>query len=452
MRHFLWLLLLLLVTTPLYTKEALTTLPERDHVQLTIYNEVDLTFVREQRTLSFKAGQNLLEFSWAHTLIDPSSVTFEPQGEETSDFTVMDISYPPESGEKLIWTIECEEAGSFPINISYFTSGISWTADYQAKLNPERDSMLLQGDVTIFNNSGEEYEDAQVRLIIGNVHLVEPIRRLAEQARWSKLNHFYARPKNSEGRYEANEVLDLKLEGEDSITMEGGGGMGGASKAKKVEKEKLSEYFIYTIEGYETIPDTWAKRLVAIKPVEVSTQRSYFYQPEKFGEAFVRVMEFNNDQDHGLGNEPMPPGNINFYTIQSNNQLSYITSITIDYLPVGEEAQWNLGADPLVNYRSRKLKEKRKRLDFSGFGKNTRLVGYDMELAMEIEILNHHDFPVSVEFYVNYPHPDYDLSQTGQGEKEDYQTYKWRFEVPGKKKESFNYTVTFREGTNRKPD
>src|ERR1051325_2994378 len=52
----------------------LSTVPQRNTVQLTIYNSEDLTLVRETRTVTFKKGANPLQFSWANTLIDPSSV------------------------------------------------------------------------------------------------------------------------------------------------------------------------------------------------------------------------------------------------------------------------------------------------------------------------------------------------------------------------------------------
>ncbi|MFO0885882.1 MAG: hypothetical protein U0894_17135 [Pirellulales bacterium] len=45
-----------------------------------------------------------------------------------------------------------------------------------------------------------------------------------------------------------------------------GGPMGGGMPAKKeVVKEGLSEYFIYTIEGRETIPSGWSKRLSSLE-------------------------------------------------------------------------------------------------------------------------------------------------------------------------------------------
>jgi hypothetical protein len=52
----------------------LATVPERRTVQLTIYNSEDLTLVRESRVVTFKKGVNPLQFSWANTLIDPTSV------------------------------------------------------------------------------------------------------------------------------------------------------------------------------------------------------------------------------------------------------------------------------------------------------------------------------------------------------------------------------------------
>ena len=52
----------------------LSTVPKRNTLQLTIYNSEDLTLVRETRAVTFKKGVNPLEFSWANTLIDPSSV------------------------------------------------------------------------------------------------------------------------------------------------------------------------------------------------------------------------------------------------------------------------------------------------------------------------------------------------------------------------------------------
>jgi hypothetical protein len=60
-------------------KVDLVTLPSRDTVQLTIYNSADMTLVRESRALTLKDGENKLQFSWANTLIDPTSLEMLPK-------------------------------------------------------------------------------------------------------------------------------------------------------------------------------------------------------------------------------------------------------------------------------------------------------------------------------------------------------------------------------------
>ena len=52
----------------------MSALPPRESVQLTIYNSEDLTLVRETRRVTVRKGLNTLQFSWANTLIDPTSV------------------------------------------------------------------------------------------------------------------------------------------------------------------------------------------------------------------------------------------------------------------------------------------------------------------------------------------------------------------------------------------
>src|SRR5213075_546295 len=107
------------------------TLPERDTVQLTIYNSVDLTLVKETRILTFRKGLNRLEFSWANTLIDPTSVEFRALT-HADDVDVLDVSFPPRVNNTLEWRINSDFAGELQVEIRYFTSGISWSADYVA--------------------------------------------------------------------------------------------------------------------------------------------------------------------------------------------------------------------------------------------------------------------------------------------------------------------------------
>src|ERR1700726_4395233 len=70
-----------------------STVPKRDSGPLTIYNSEDITLVRETRTVTFKKGANPLQFSWANTLIDPTSVELKFLTSPDS-LAVLDPPYP----------------------------------------------------------------------------------------------------------------------------------------------------------------------------------------------------------------------------------------------------------------------------------------------------------------------------------------------------------------------
>ena len=156
----------------------LSTVPARDSVQLTIYNSEDLTLVRETRKVTFKRGANPLQFSWANTLIDPTSVElkFLTSAEKLE---VLDTTFPHDKPQMLYWNVQSDFDGEASIEITCFTSGITWSADYLCTASKDESSVGLRGFVRINNNSGEEYEDAQVRLVVGRINLVEKIAQLA---------------------------------------------------------------------------------------------------------------------------------------------------------------------------------------------------------------------------------------------------------------------------------
>lgn len=158
----------------------LVTLPPRDSVQLTIYNSEDLTLVREIRYVTFKAGGNRLQFSWANTLIDPTSVEFRPL-EHADEIEVADTTFPGQKPQHLIWNITSKFAGQVKVEVTYFTSGITWQMDYVSQVNTDMTNMKFNGYVRVYNNSGEEYDNAEIRLIVGKINLVEKIAQLARR-------------------------------------------------------------------------------------------------------------------------------------------------------------------------------------------------------------------------------------------------------------------------------
>ena len=85
--------------------------------------------VRETRKVTFKPGANPLQFSWANTLIDPTSVELRFR-HRPDKLDVLDTTFPHDKPQMLYWNVQSEIDGEATIEITYFTSGISWSADY----------------------------------------------------------------------------------------------------------------------------------------------------------------------------------------------------------------------------------------------------------------------------------------------------------------------------------
>ena len=158
----------------------MVTLPDRDTVQLTIYNSADMTLARESRALTLKQGQNELQFSWENTLIDPTSLEMLPKA-HAGEIDIANLTFPPRVRNLGLWNIKSEFSGKVPVEITYLTSGLSWRAFYMGTLTENEEKMRLQGYVRVSNNSGEDYENAQVRLIVGQVHMLDQIAALAQR-------------------------------------------------------------------------------------------------------------------------------------------------------------------------------------------------------------------------------------------------------------------------------
>ena len=103
-KHIIPVLLAGLLSSSALAKVDMATLPGRDTVQLTIYNSADLTLARESRELTLQQGENKLQFSWANTLIDPTSLEMLPLA-QADKIDVSDLTFPPRINQLGLWNI-----------------------------------------------------------------------------------------------------------------------------------------------------------------------------------------------------------------------------------------------------------------------------------------------------------------------------------------------------------
>lgn len=433
----------------------LNVLPRRDTLQLTIYNAADLTLVRETRELTFKRGWNWLQLMWANTLIDPTSLSLEPL-EHADKIEVQQLVYPPRLKDLGRWLIRSEVSGQVPVRITYMTSGLSWRAFYMGTLTPDEKQMHLAGYVRVDNQSGEDYENAQVRLVVGRVHLLDQIADLARrpQPYGSPIPdelHSLRRAGDwalwFDNGDQTQDKLLLGMEFRNGHGMMGGmGGMGGFGGGlpvpKEIAKEGLSEYFLYTIEGTETIPTGWSKRLPSFDVDGIAVESLYKYDERRWGPNAVRYVSFANDDEHELGETPIPDGTVRVYRENVDGHLSYIGGTTIKYIPVDEDIELNLGPDSQVKVEPVLMET---RTDNYRFDTRGNISGWDEVQTWKVTITNTRELPVRMEIFRHFGTPYWTIVNRGDfGDyaPDDAMTGKYVLQVEPRSKREFEYVLT----------
>jgi hypothetical protein len=431
MKRLFILLAILAMASVSQGKVDLVTLPSRDTVQLTIYNSADLTLVRESRALTLKEGRNSLQFSWENTLIDPTSLEMLPKA-SADKIDIADLTYPPRVKNLGLWNISSGVSGKVPVEITYLTSGLSWRAFYMGTLTENEQTMRLQGYVRVTNNNGEDHENAQTRLILGKVHLLDQIAELARR------QYPYDRPGPRPGP-----PVRRMPSGAPQVLEEVAAGIALADELslqrKEIRKEGLSEYFLYTIEGTETIPTGWSKRLLSFDKSEVPVVNLYKYEQERYGNAVVRFLSFKNDEEHKLGQTPIPGGMLKVYRGVDNEQhLGYVGQSAFKYIPVDEDVELNLGAvaDVVVEPKLMDFKTENYRFD-----RWKNIAGWDELRKFRIEVRNTRDLDVKVEIQRNFGTTYWDIDTSQKYEGVDKDTVKFTLELEPRSKAAFEYLV-----------
>ena len=410
----------------------LVTVPPRETVQLTIYNSEDLTLVRETRSLSLKEGINRIQYSWAGTLIDPTSVEIRPLANE-DQIEILDTTYPGDKPQHCIWNIESQIEGQVAFQVTYFTSGISWSADYVLITDPEETLMSFDGYVQVYNNSGEEYENAQVRLVVGVVNLVEKIADLARRGIIPMPGPGVSAPTTARAAGMREAIVQA-----DAMMARG--------RPAEIVKEGLSEYFIYTIEGAQTIPDRWSRRMVSFVARQVEFDILYRLRPHQYGERPVRFFLLVNDVEHKLGTTPLPDGLVRTFRDNGKDGLAFLGQQSVKYVPIKEDIELNVGLDDEVVHERTNMDVVRQNFTFDHTP--PRVVGWDEVHSWKEEIRNYKAKAIRMEVRHVI---DGDIELEAEAAKlHDYRTVEFTFDVPAREVFAWHYRYTQHQGVHAK--
>ncbi len=362
---------------------------------------------------------------------------------------VADLRFPARLRNLGLWSIDSTLDGPVPVEITYLTSGLSWRAVYMGTLSPDETKLQLSGYVRVQNNSGEDYENAQTRLVVGQVHLLDQIAQMAQR----QYPYGSPLPMPASGRRQSSESVVLeRLEEREGMVQDESKVLRlfdlAADRPKEIVKEGLSEYFLYTIEGTETIENTWAKQLPSFGAADIPVESLYKYDPSRWGQNTIGFLRFANDADHKLGATPLPDGSFRIFRDTGDNQhLAFVGSTAVKYIPVNEKIELELGPARYVKIEPKLMDT---RTDNFRFDNKGNIAGWDDIQTWKFTVNNTREIPIKVEIYNNFATTYWTIANSGDFglyEKEDMDTAKYTLTIRPRSKAEFQVELTLFEGT-----
>ncbi|MFN8528352.1 MAG: DUF4139 domain-containing protein [Anaerolineae bacterium] len=220
----------------------------------------------------------------------------------------------------LRWLVQSANAGDQTVELTYLTGGMTWTADYNVLLATDNTSLNLNGWVTLTNTSGAAYEDAQVKLIAGDVNRA---------------------PVLEEMMYMADAAAPMAGQAQ-----------------QRVEQRDISEYKLYEISRPVTVANNETKQVEFVSGASVPAHTFYVYDgsqsyygggplyDQSYGYTGVTdvqsYLEFTTDSDGGVGAD-LPAGRVRVFQEDVDGAAVLIGEDTIDHTPEGEDVQLYLG-------------------------------------------------------------------------------------------------------------
>lgn len=218
-------------------------------------------------------------------------------------------------------------------------------------------------------------------------------------------------------------------------------------RPKEIVKEGLSEYFLYTIEGTEDLPNGWGKRLASLTAENVKVKNLYRYEEERYGMRPVRFLSFKNDEAHNLGKEPLPDGAVKVYrSVGREGRLAFVGSQTVKYIPKGSEVDLQLGPTDLVRVKPVLMDYSTDNYEW----RNDQVTGWDEHHTVKVEVENSQPIPVKIELRRNIPGRKWELTSEGDAgtfEKVDADTVQYTLELKAGEKKTFSYKLLLKQGS-----
>jgi hypothetical protein len=306
----------------------------------------------------------------------------------------------------LVMSLVNPDAGAQTLALTYLSSGLAWHADYVAELSAHDDRMNLNGWVTLTNQSGTAYPDAQLQLVAGDVHQVRERSELARGA----------------------------------VAM-------AAKVAQPAMREaSLFEYHLYTLPRPTTLADNQTKQVALMNADRVPVRKQFvldganYYYAGQYGDLGQKLkvgvfVEFRNQGD-GLG-IPLPKGILRVYKKDAQGNAQFVGEDRIDHTPKNETVRIKLGD-------AFDLSADRKQTDFQKLATGTGS-GSLYESAYRIDLRNAKTEAATVTVREPIPGDWTILAESQPHSKPASGLAEWAVNIPAEGKATLTYRVRVKD-------
>jgi hypothetical protein len=295
----------------------------------------------------------------------------------------------------LIWQIAPKEGGQRVLTLSYLTAGLSWTVDYFGELNAAEDRLLLSAKATIRNDSGKDYDEAEVTLAAGNVNRGAAPKPPVPRARTAMA--------------EADAML----------------------AAPAPQPEAMADLQFYALAPPLSLREGKQVRRPLIAPLHIGCKRIYRYRSHLNPERINMAVSFVNDKTGGP-DQPLPAGLWRLYR-RTDLGLRFIGAVQCPSAARNAQVTLELGQAFDLSAKRRVLRRR-------------KLSDRSEEQVVEITLKNgKRDGAVQIEVEERIGRGEWEITQSSLApERRDADTVVFMVPVAAQAETTLNYTVVQR--------